>query len=57
LFVDDPSFWNNQTISAYLSGVPNDEMLILDLFSENKPYWDKTNNYYGKPFIWNELHE
>lgn len=57
LFVDDPLFWNNETIPAYLSGVDNEDMLILDLFSDNIPYWDKTNNYYGKPFIWNELHD
>lgn len=57
LFVDGPLFWNNETIEAYLSGVNNEDMLILDLFSENRPMWNRTYNYYGKSFVWNELHE
>lgn len=32
-------------------------MLILDLFSESQPQWQRTNNYYGKPWIWCQLHD
>ena len=31
------SFWNAKTVSAYLSGVPDDGMIILDLDSESRP--------------------
>ena len=46
-------FWNNVTVAAYLSGVPNDGMIILDLFSEQAPIYNRYDSYYGKPFIWN----
>lgn len=31
-------------------------MIILDLNSEQTPLWNKTQSYYGKPFIWCLLH-
>jgi alpha-N-acetylglucosaminidase len=31
-------------------------MLVLDLWSELQPAWKQTNGFYGKPFIWNMLH-
>lgn len=58
LFTSNADFWTNERIEAYLSGVEEDEdMLILDLFSESQPQWQRTNSYYGKPWIWNELHD
>ena len=56
LFVNDPSFWTPTRIESYLSSVPNDNMIILDLFSDVKPCYTKSNSYFGKPFIWNMLH-
>ncbi|KIX07236.1 uncharacterized protein Z518_01889 [Rhinocladiella mackenziei CBS 650.93] len=32
-------------------------MLILDLFSETYPQWQRLNSYYGKPWIWCQLHD
>lgn len=31
-------------------------MLILDLNSEQSPLWQETDSYFGKPFVWNLLH-
>ncbi|KAF2002261.1 glycoside hydrolase family 89 protein [Amniculicola lignicola CBS 123094] len=57
LFYSNSDFWTNERIEAYLSGVESDEdMLVLDLFSESQPQWQRTNSYYGKPWVWNELH-
>lgn len=57
LFYSNIDFWTNERIEAFLSGVENDaDMLILDLFSESQPQWQRTDSYYGKPWIWNELH-
>ena len=50
------TFWNNITVKAYLSGVPNKGMIILDLQSEVNPQYLKYNSYFGKSFIWNTLH-
>lgn len=58
LFTSNEDFWTNERIEAYLSGVEEDQdMLILDLFSESQPQWQRTDSYYGKPWIWNELHD
>lgn len=49
-------FWTNDRIKAFLSDVPNDKMIILDLNSEQSPVWSRTGSYFGKPFIWCMLH-
>jgi alpha-N-acetylglucosaminidase len=58
LFYSDSTFWTDQRVEAYLSGVQNNEdMLIIDLYSESVPEWQRTNSYYGKPWIWCQLHD
>jgi hypothetical protein len=32
------------------------EMIVLDLFSEVAPQWNRTQSYYGKRWIWCLLH-
>ena len=49
-------FWSSSRIKAFLSGVPDDKMIILDLNSEQSPIWTSTESYFGKPFIWCLLH-
>ena len=58
LFFALEAFWDNDRIEAYLGGVQNnDDMLLLDLFSESAPQWQRTNSYFGKPWIWCQLHD
>jgi len=49
------SFWGNAQIKALLGAVPDDHMIMLDLYSESHPVWDRTQAYFGKPWIWNML--
>ncbi|KAH7419778.1 putative alpha-N-acetylglucosaminidase [Cadophora sp. MPI-SDFR-AT-0126] len=57
LFFALSSFWTEERIEAYLGGVEIDEdMLIIDIFSESAPQWQRTNSYFGKPWIWCQLH-
>jgi len=56
LFVNDASFWKPTQIKALLNAVPNNKMIILDLWSETRPVWEQTDAYYGKPWIWCMLH-
>jgi alpha-N-acetylglucosaminidase len=49
------SFWGNTQIRALLNAVPDDHMILLDLYSESHPVWNRTEAYYGKPWIWNML--
>lgn len=46
LFVNSPGFWKPAAVQAYLSGVPNDNMLILDLFTESTPTWNRFDSFY-----------
>ncbi|KAI0965505.1 glycoside hydrolase family 89 protein [Xylaria arbuscula] len=58
LFSSNSAFWTNERIQAFLGGVTVDsDMLILDLFSESQPQWQRTNSFYGKPWVWCQLHD
>ncbi len=56
LFYSEGDFWGEKETKALLSGVPDDRMLILDLWSDRVPLWRKTKGYYGKPWVWCMLH-
>jgi alpha-N-acetylglucosaminidase len=56
LFVNGKKFWKPDRAEAFLSGVPDDRMLVLDLWSENEVEADRLGgNYYGKPWVWSQL--
>ncbi|CAM0137119.1 hypothetical protein VKS41_008283 [Umbelopsis sp. WA50703] len=58
LFFNLESFWTNDRIEAFLSGVSdNEDMLILDLYSEVAPQWQRTQSYFQKSWIWCYLHD
>lgn len=56
LFYSDRKFWKTPQIKALLDAVPNDRMIMLDLATEIEPVWKRTDAFYGKPWIWNMLH-
>ncbi|KAG6023275.1 hypothetical protein E4U19_004463 [Claviceps sp. Clav32 group G5] len=57
LFYSSRDFWTQRRIDAYLGGVADDQgMLVLDLWSEGNPQWQRTKNYAGKRWIWCQLH-
>jgi len=56
LFYSDRNFWKAPQIKALLDAVPNDHMILLDLAAEIEPIWKRTEAFYGKPWIWNMLH-
>lgn len=58
LFYSTIDFWSQDRIEAYLGGVEDKNgMLILDLYSEREPQWQRTNSYAGRPWIWCQLHD
>lgn len=58
LFFALSSFWTDTRIEAYLGAVEVDsDMLILDLISETAPQWQRTNGYFGKPWLWCNLQD
>jgi alpha-N-acetylglucosaminidase len=56
LFYSDRKFWKEAQTEALLKAVPNDKMILLDLATEIEPVWKRTEAFYGKPWIWNMLH-
>lgn len=55
LFYFSRKFWKEPQIKALLNAVPDDKMILLDLWTEKFPVWSKNGSYYGKPWIWNML--
>eukprot|EP01105_Mastigella_eilhardi_P018230 TRINITY_DN4212_c0_g1_i2.p1 TRINITY_DN4212_c0_g1~~TRINITY_DN4212_c0_g1_i2.p1 ORF type:complete len:515 (-),score=101.45 TRINITY_DN4212_c0_g1_i2:67-1611(-) len=48
-------FWRADQARAFLDAVPDDGLVLLDLWAEMQPIWEE-NLFYGKQFIWNMLH-
>ena len=57
IFVNAPQFWKVPQGRALLGAVPDDRMILLDLACENMPAWEKTEGFYGKPWIWNVIQD
>ena len=49
-------FWKEPETRALLRGVPDDGMLVLDLYGDGHPVWVEHEAFYGKPWIWNVLY-
>jgi alpha-N-acetylglucosaminidase len=50
LFMDH-GFWDKESAAALLSKVPDDKMLILDLFCDGQPQWNRFDAFFGKPWV------
>ena len=53
LFLED--FWTYERTQAFLGSVPIGGMLILDLFSDGAPQWNKYDSFFGHRWVWNSL--
>lgn len=56
MFYYQSDFWKPAQMKAVLNAVPENRMIILDLWSETHPVWQQTEAYYGKPWMWCMLH-
>jgi len=56
LYYSINDFWKEPQIKALLGAVPDDKMIILDLYGEKHPTWKTKSSFYGKPWIWNVLY-
>ncbi|WP_435895835.1 alpha-N-acetylglucosaminidase [Oceaniferula spumae] len=45
-------FWNQPRIEALLSGVTDEQMVLIDLYADAKPQWSRTKAFAGKPWLW-----
>lgn len=51
-FMNKRQFWTPPRFKAFLDATRNDRMLVLDLYCETMPMWDKTDAFCGKPWLW-----
>ena len=57
LFGADQAFWTAEAIAAYLSQVPDDRLMILDIGNDRYPdVWRKAKGFAGKPWIYGYVH-
>ncbi len=49
-------FWQEPQARAMLGAVPDDRMVLLDLWGDRHPVWRQRKAFYGKPWIWNVLY-
>eukprot|EP01065_Artemidia_motanka_P052416 TRINITY_DN9463_c0_g1_i1.p1 TRINITY_DN9463_c0_g1~~TRINITY_DN9463_c0_g1_i1.p1 ORF type:complete len:719 (+),score=190.86 TRINITY_DN9463_c0_g1_i1:358-2514(+) len=48
--------WPADDIGAYLSAVPYDRLLVLDLMAEVAPLWERTHAFAGRQYVWSIMH-
>lgn len=57
LFGADKAFWTPDAIAAFLSQVPDDRMLILDIGNDRYPgTWQQTGGFDGKRWVYGYVH-
>jgi len=49
-------FWREPQARALLGAVPDDRMVVLDLWGDRYPVWQHRQAFYGKPWVWNVLY-
>ena len=53
LFWNERQYWEvDNRIEAYITSMPKDRHIMLDYYCERQPVWERTNAYYGVPYIW-----
>lgn len=57
LFGADQAFWSPDAIAAFLSKVPDDRLLLLDIGNDRYPgIWRKSAAFDGKPWVYGYVH-
>ncbi len=49
-------FWRAPQARAMMGAVPDDRMVVLDLWGDRYPVWKAREGFYGKPWVWNVLY-
>lgn len=50
IFCNNPKFWKPPQNRALLTSVPDDRLILLDLFCDASPTWNRTEAFFGKPW-------
>ncbi|WP_193106105.1 alpha-N-acetylglucosaminidase [Brachybacterium sp. FME24] len=46
------SYWTPERVRSLLSRIPEDRLVLLDLWAEHAPMWHSTGSMYGRRWLW-----
>ena len=52
LFYNERRYWTPDKIEPYITSYPAEHSLLLDYYCERMEVWQRTESYYGVPYIW-----
>lgn len=52
LFYNERADWTNDRVEPYITSYPKEHSLLLDYYCERQEVWQRTEKYYGVPYIW-----
>lgn len=52
LFYNERENWTNDRVEAYLTSFPKDKQILLDYYCDRQEVWQRTESFYGVPYIW-----
>lgn len=52
LFYNERQYWTNDKVKPYITSYPSAHSLLLDYYCERMEVWQRTEKYYGVPYIW-----
>lgn len=48
-------YWTTERVHRFLDDIPAGGVLVLDLWGEADPQWNRLDGYGGRPWLWNGL--
>ncbi|NED96225.1 alpha-N-acetylglucosaminidase [Phytoactinopolyspora alkaliphila] len=51
-FSYQPEFWTSQRVRAFLDAIPDDRVILADLWAEHDPQWRRLDGFAGKTWLW-----
>ena len=52
LFYNERKYWTDDRVEAYLTSFPKDRQILLDYYCERQEVWQRTESFFGVPYIW-----
>ncbi|MBQ8423369.1 MAG: alpha-N-acetylglucosaminidase [Coprobacter sp.] len=52
LFFNDRKDWTDERVKAYLTSYPQEHQMLLDYYCEAQEVWQRTEKFFGSPYIW-----
>ncbi|KRZ11633.1 Alpha-N-acetylglucosaminidase [Trichinella zimbabwensis] len=56
MFLSSERWLENENAKHFLTAVPTGSILVVDLYAEEYPLYEKFSGFYNQPFIWCLLH-